>query len=168
MLVAAKNYEQELQSLARTTWYDEKYQYFWCGYYSDLNFHEDDFWHRDFAYIENGKVKGFFSYKMDRDARSITSFGLLSFFGPSVAFMNEVMKHIKWLFDAGIVDRMEFFAFESNPVMRSYQRMVKRFGGKPVGKLTRAMRLYDGKLHNSIIFEILREDYEEAMKRRKA
>ena len=160
MLAVAKNYEQELTKMIRNTWYDLNYQYFWSGACCDLDFPSEDYYKRSFAYIEDDEIKGYFAYSMDRSSKSIHHFGLMSFGGHSIKFMNEVIAHIEWLLNEKIVDRVEFFAYEDNPVMRSYKRMVKRFGGKQVGKLTNVSRLYDGKLHSSIIFEILREDYE--------
>lgn len=37
--------------------------------------------------------------------------------------------------------------------------MVYKFGGTRVGKFARQQRLYDRKLHNTIFYKMLREDY---------
>ena len=58
------------------------------------------------------------------------------------------------------IDRIDFFAYEDNPAIKGYDKIIKRFGGKRVCKLTRNQKLYDRKLHNTIFHEILREDYE--------
>ena len=44
-----------------------------------------------------------------------------------------------------------------SPACRLYDFYMKRCGGKQVGKLTRAW-YFDGKYHDSIIYELLAED----------
>ena len=116
--------------------------------------------------VDNDEVTGYFSYSIDNLSNTLYNMGLLSFEKPNYHFIKAVTNHIKWLFDEKIIDRIEFFAYEDNPAIRGYDKIAERFGGKRVGKFTRSQRLYDGKLHNSIMYEILREDYENAKRGR--
>ena len=44
--------------------------------------------------------------------------------------------------------------------------MAEKKKKKRAGKFTRSQKLYDGKLHNTIMYEVLREDYENAKRGR--
>ena len=56
-------------------------------------------------------------------------------------------------------NRVEWWAYEDNPAIRGYDAFIKRCGGRRAGYLRQNIKLMDGKIHNSIIYEILREDY---------
>ena len=133
---------------------------------NEPTFEESNIYTRQFAFVEGEEITGYFSYSLDNLSKSLYNMGLLSFERPNYAFIKEVIKHIEWLFDEKIIDRMDFFAYEDNPAIRGYDKMVEKFGGRRVGKFTKSQRLYDGKLHNTILYEILREDYENAKRGR--
>ena len=57
-----------------------------------------------------------------------------------------------------VAQRAEFFVYADNPVLRLYQRLIKCYGGRQVGYLTRSS-YFDGKYHDAIIFEILKEEF---------
>ena len=166
MLVPAQLYKEELRNKIISTWYNLEYQYYWQSYNNEPTFEENNIYSRQFAFIEDKEITGYFSYSLDNSSNSLYNMGLLSFERPNYAFIKEVIKHIEWLFDEKIIDRMDFFAYEDNPAIRGYDKMVEKFGGRRVGKFTKSQRLYDGKLHNTIFYEILREDYENAKRGR--
>ena len=94
MLVAAQIYREELQKKLQATWYDMKYQYFWQGGCEDIEIPNNNYWKKQFVFLDKG-----------------------------------------------------------------YKKLIKKFGGKQVGKLTQNTRLLDGKLHDTVFYEIFREDY---------
>lgn len=157
MLVAAQLYREELQQKLRATWYDLKYQYFWQGGCNDIDVPTDNFWKKQFVFLDKeGKVTGYFSYNYCAETRSLNNFGLISFVDHNPRFIQEVVKHLENAFSQGYINRIEFFAYEDGPANQGYQKLVKRFGGKQVGKLTKNTRLLDGKLHDTVFYEIFR------------
>ena len=160
MLVPAQLYREELKKRIISTWYNLEYQYYWQSYNNGPDFEDNNIYTRQFAFLSNDKITGYFSYSLDNSSKSLYNMGILSFEKVNYKFIKAVLAHIKWLFDERIIDRIEFFAYEDNPAIKGYDKIIKRFGGKRVGKLTRSQKLYDGKLHNTILYEILREDYE--------
>lgn len=166
MLVPAQLYKEELKKKIISTWYNLEYQYYWQSYNNEPTFEDNNIYNRQFAFVEDEKITGYFSYSIDNSSKSLYNMGLLSFDKPNYKFIKAILTHIKWLFDEKIIDRIEFFAYEDNPAIKGYDKILERFGGKRVGKLTRSQKLYDGKLHNTILYEILREDYESASLRR--
>lgn len=54
-----------------------------------------------------------------------------------------------------------------NPSIRGYRNLCKRFGGKEIGQLHQNIKLMDGKLHDTTIFEIMKKDYIKSKERNK-
>ena len=55
--------------------------------------------------------------------------------------------------------KMEFCAFSDNLVIKHYYKFIDKFGGREVGILKQTGMLMDGKLHDSVMFELFRDDY---------
>lgn len=157
MLVAAQLYKEELHQKLRATWYDIKYQYFWQGSCNDIEFPPENYWKKQFAFLDkDGQVTGYFSYNYCAETRSLNNFGLISFIDYNPRFIQAVIEHLENVLSQGYINRIEFFAYEDGPANQGYQKLVKRFGGRQVGKLTKCSRLLDGKLHNTVFYEIFR------------
>ena len=77
-----------------------------------------------------------------------------------ILLMQFVWMHIKDLVGKGVEISVlaEFFVYADNPVLRIYQRFIKCYGGRQVGYLARSS-YFDGKYHDAIIFEILKEEF---------
>lgn len=161
MLKPAQLYKEKLQQKYIERWYDLSAQYYVSAtersaldipdspenkcYFACVN-HRDD-------------VVGYFSYMIDWQAHSVERIGLISFTtAVNVLLINDVIKHIKSLFENNGVRRVEFAAYEDNPAMRGYEKLVARFGGRKVGTYHQCCMLLDGKLHDLSVFEILIDD----------
>ena len=84
---------------------------------------------------------------------------MISFIDYNPRFIQSVIKYLENILSQGYINRIEFFAYEDGPANKGYKKLVKKFGGKQVGKLTKNSRLLDGKLHDTVFYEVLREDY---------
>lgn len=62
---------------------------------------------------------------------------------------------------------MEWNCCVNNPAVRGYRNLCKRFGGREVGQLHQTIKLMDGKIYDTIIFEVIREDYIKSKERKK-
>jgi hypothetical protein len=95
MLVPAQMYKEELKIKIISTWYKIEYQYYWQGYNNEPNFDDNNIYNRQFAFIENGNITGYFSYSLDNSSKTIYNIGLLSFERPNCIFIKNVISHIK-------------------------------------------------------------------------
>lgn len=108
---------------------------------------------------KNNNIIGYFSYHYDRAIHSIFPIGLLSFDKGNVIFIKDVVNHINYLFKKCNLNRIGWHAYTDNPAIKGYRKFIKRHGGIEVGPLHQSNLLLDGKLHDYVIFEILRENY---------
>lgn len=114
---------------------------------------------RDFVSLnEKGEVIGFISYFYNDVNMSASQFGAISFDTGNPIFVQDLLQVIGDIFFKFHLNRIEFWCFEDNPATRGYRAFIKRFGGKEVAHLRQTCRLMDGRMHDSVIFEILYED----------
>ena len=159
MIKPAQLYTEELKRLYCETWYDPKYIY----YHSDigtqeLQFSDNNYERHSFAILENNEVVGYISYRLNWAAKVTYNFGIISF-KQSLVFGKDLMKIIDDIFMKYKMNKMEFFAFSDNPVIKHYYNFINRFGGREVGILKESVLLMDGKLHDSVMFELFAKDY---------
>ena len=143
MIKPAQLYTEELKSLHCETWYDPKYIY----YHSDigtqeLQFSDNNYERHSFAILENNEVVGYISYRVNWASKVAYNFGII----------DDIFMKYK-------MNKMEFFAFSDNPVIKHYYNFINRFGGREVGILKESTLLMDGKLHDSVMFELFAKDY---------
>jgi len=158
MLVPAQLYEEEIQTGLIACWYQPKYSYYFSGEYNHFELADNGYWRRDYAHINSeGECDGYFGYAFNETDKSMRNFGLVSFAENGSALVADVKEHMKEMLGS-IAQRAEFFVYADNPVLRIYQRFIKCYGGRQVGCLTRSS-YFDGKYHDAIIFEILKEEF---------
>lgn len=156
MLYPAQLYKEELKRKLIACWYDPKYKYYFSGDHHEFTTPDNTDWRQDFVHLDpNGEVDGFFSYNYNDGSKAMTNFGLISFAENGSALFRDARDRIIEMFRNG-AQRCEFWAFADNPICKSYKRIVRRYGGKQVGYLTRSA-YFDGAYHDVIFFEILRE-----------
>ena len=169
MLVNAKLYEDELKQKDYLTWYDTKYQYVnGTPGTRDLSPQDNTFNTHEFVSIdEDGEVLGFICYEIDWAAKSTCGFCAISYTpGGSTTFARDLYQAIDDIFCKYGYYRMDWHCWADNPAIKGYRKFCKKFGGREVGTLRRKGRLLDGHLHDSVIFELLQEDYIEKKAKR--
>lgn len=155
--VPAQLHEEEIKRKLIACWYDPKYIYYFGGNYRVNQIGDNADWRRDYALVDkDGNVSGYFSYNYDECSKSMHNFGLIDFSGNGQELVRQALEHIRGMFEKG-AQRLEIMCFGDSPACRLYDFYMKRCGGRQVGKLTRAW-YFDGKYHDSIIYELLAEN----------
>lgn len=160
MLRTAQNYEEQLRILYRETWYDEKYKYYYASP-STRDFSLPDNNYTSHCYVsvdKDNNVLGYIGYSVDRDSLAVHSFGILSF-GFSLTFARDLQQAIDDIFYKFNFNKIEFNVIHGNPAERAYRSFIKKYGGSEVGTYHKCVKLIDGLLYDSVMFELFREDY---------
>lgn len=159
MLRPAQLYKDELLKKHYEQWYKPETSYYSGSCNWGLRLEESDEYKRQFVSVDkNNNVIGYIAYNVDFLTRSASCFGMISYSKGNLDFVKDLYKVIKDLFMMEKFNRVEWWCFTDNPAVRGYKNFCKRFGGKIVGTLHNTCMFSDGSLHDSYIFEILRED----------
>lgn len=159
MLAPAQLYKEELNEKMIEGWYDIDNMYYHGGpasYSIDLPDNNSEC--HSFLSLSNDKVTGYISYDVDYQVMSADNFGFISFYKGNITFIKDTYQLIKDLFYRYNFNRVAWYCYADNPAIRGYRNFIKEFGGRESAYLRQTSKLLDGKIHDSVIFEILRED----------
>lgn len=161
LLDNAIKYTEELKSKFIDTWYDEKYKYYHMGGWHREYIPVEDDWEgmRFVSLDKDNNVLGYIMYSLDRNISSAYDFGAINFSDDKLIFGMDLGKVIDNIFCKFNMQRMEFNVVCGNPIEKSYDKMVEKYGGRIVGTRKRAVKLLDNHIYDVKIYEILREDY---------
>lgn len=161
MLKPAQLYKEKLQEENIKSWYKPE-NIFWNGGtgsgYIDLPDNNYDC-HCFVSVDKKDSIIGYISYAVDWAAMSASQFGIISYRKESVEFARDVYQAICDLFEKYHMNRIEWYAYTDNPAIRGYRNFIKKHGGRECGYFRQMARLQDGKLHDSVQFEILAEEF---------
>lgn len=157
MLCPAQLYKQELKARFIECWYVPKYDYYFAGEFHEFEVPDSAHYRRDFVHLdEYGNVDGYFMYRYNECDRSMNELALVSFAPNGIPLIRDVKHHILDMFKKG-ARRLEFWAFADNDARKLYDRFIKSYGGNIAGRL-RQTCYFNGEYHDSICYEILKED----------
>lgn len=161
MLKPALLHRDQLLDKEALCMFDLEYQYYssWAGF--TLTDIKNDNWevHQFVSVDKDNNIIGYIVYSIDHNTLSAHSFGIISFDRGNLIFMKDVYQVIYDIFFKYNLNRLEWFCYADNPAVRGYRNFIKRVGGKECGYKTRNVMLIDHKLHDTVEFEILKEDF---------
>ncbi len=161
MLRPAQLYEEKLREENIKSWYRPENIY-WNGGAGDNIPELPDSNHdsHDFVSVnKDGSIIGYISYAVDWTAMSADRCGIISFRKNSLEFAKDLYKVICDLFEVYHMNRVSWSAYADNPAVRGYRNFIKKHGGRECGYYRQRARLQDGKLHDSVSFEILATEF---------
>lgn len=161
MLKSAQNYINQIHDKYSAHMYDIDYQWYFGYRGTELPGIEDHTYNNwRFASVdENDNVIGYISYSLNQSANGCTNFAAMSFDRGNLEFVRDIKQSIDDIFLKYNFDRLDFSCISGNPVLRNYRHFVAKHGGREVGTYRKCSKLLDGKLYDSVLFEILKEDY---------
>lgn len=161
MLDVALKYKDELQNLFIDTFHKEKYKFYhYNSYYEVFNLKEDTWNAHEFVSVDKqGNVIGFISYEVNRVATSVCGLGIINFSDNKLTFGIDVIQAIRDIFEKYNFRKISFCVVIGNPIEKTYDKLVKKYGGRIVGIEKEHTVLYDHKFYDVKRYEILREDY---------
>jgi hypothetical protein len=62
---------------------------------------------------------------------------------------------------------MRFGVIVGNPIEKTYDKLIEKYGGKICGYAKEDIKLFDGKLYDLKNYEIMREDYIKAKEKKR-
>ena len=161
MLKPAQLYTDRLREEILKTWYRPENIY-WNGSYWDslVDIPEVNASKHCFASVDRqDRLIGYICYAVDWAAMSADGFGIISFDKGNMEFIKDVCEAVSDIFTKYHMNRISWFCYADNPAIRGYRNFIRRHGGRVCGHYRQYARLQDGKLHDSVMFEILADEY---------
>lgn len=161
MLELAKKYEDQISEALCNTWYDDKYKYFHCSsFHESFKLPDNDWDGRNFVSVDkNDNLIGYFCYELYRPTNMTCGFGAINFTDNKATFGKDLLTVIDDIFCKFNHQKLEFAVIVGNPIEKSYDKIVSKYGGSIVGVRHRHITLYDNQYYDDKLYEILREDY---------
>lgn len=160
MLDAAIKYVDELKDKMLDTWFNEKYKYWnFNMYYSDIEISNETWREHQFVSIRDDEIIGYICYEVNRESNSCMGLGVINFSDDKMTFGRDLKQAITDIFEKFQFNKLKFSVVVGNPVEKSYDRMIRRYGGRIVGIFRQDTRLIDGNLYDVKQYEILRNEY---------
>ena len=96
---------------------------------------------------------------MNRQTYSCYAVGIINFSEYKTIFGLDVGQALIDLFVKFKFNKLKFSVIVGNPIAKSYDKMIQKYGGRIVGIYEKETRLIDGEYYDEKIYEILRENY---------
>lgn len=161
MLRPAQLYKEKLQEEIIKTWYQPE-NIFWNGGTGDsqIVIHDNNYDCHQFVSVDkDDNVIGYIAYAVDWAVMSCDQFAIISFKRGSVEFARDIYIAVCNIFEVYHMNRISWYAYADNPAVRGYRNFIRDHGGRECGYYREAAKLLDGKLHDSVCFEILAKEF---------
>lgn len=163
MLVNAFNYEDEILKAIEARRYDPRYKYYFQRTVNRFSIRQNNSNEMMLVSVSEQPtglvLHGYISYMFDVASNKVFNYGAISFDIGSPTFARDIGQSIVDIFEKYGFNGLDFFCIADNPVIKAYRKLIARVGGREVGTFRAESMQIDGKLHDSVMFEIMSDDY---------
>lgn len=160
MLEPAIKYRDQLEKLQYNIWFNDKYKYWNCDtYYQSMQIDTDTWNRHQFVSVYNDEVIGYISYNVSRSDNNAYSLSIINFSDNTVIFGVDLSRALKDIFEKYRFRKLNFTVVVGNPIEKSYDKMIKKYGGRIVGIHKDDVKLINGEYYDRKLYEILASEY---------
>ena len=160
MLEPAIKYKDQLEKLQYNIWFNDKYKYYnYNTYYNSMQI-DDNTWNRhQFVSVFNDEVIGYIAYDISRNDNSVDGLRIINFSDNKAVFGVDLGKALRDIFEKYKFRKLNFNVLIGNPIEKSYDKMIKKYGGRIVGTCKEDIKLSDGQYYDRKLYEIFASEY---------
>lgn len=161
MIDVANKYVDELKKKFFDTWGKEKYKYWQINGYDKgcPDVPETNYGEAHFVILNNDDIIGYVSYNINRQTRCVWGFEAVNFSDNRILFGLSMFRILKNIFEKDGFNKINFNVAVGNPIEKSYDKFIEKYGGRIVGYYKDDIILSDGTLCDYKLYEIMRVDY---------
>ena len=167
MLEYSFGHEQEITKQFQKIAYDEHWKYYWGSGQPQVLPYEVSKDSNCISMVSigtNGEILGLLEYWTDDAIRSVSNLCATNFSKkPSVVFSRDFHKFWTDAFVIRKLNKINWYVIAGNPIEKSYNKLVKRYGGRIVGTFEDDVLTYDGQLLPKKFYELTRESFEKTV-----
>lgn len=169
MLDLALNHVEELKSLFRKIWFDDKYKFYnFDMYYADVEICTNTWESHQFVSVDGeGNVIGYIGYTINRQTLNANNLEIINFTDDIYTFGSDMKKAFKDIFEKFRLHKLSFSVVVGNPIESQYDRLIEKYGGRIVGIQKAQTKLIDNKYYDVKLYEILADQHYNAKALRK-
>lgn len=157
--------EDLVQTMINKCWFNEYYKYFNQGWNEVEKIEEStEKTHQFVSVNKNGQLCGIIFYHIDRRTNSVCGLNAASFRADKLTFAKDLRQAIDDIFCKFNFRKLCFGVVIGNPVERTYDRFIERYGGRIAALYKEDTLLQDGTLADIKVYELFKTEY---MKHRK-
>ena len=162
MLKPAVMYEKQLYERSLKCIYNPRYMYYFSGAGQEgIRLPNEQKFGRYLVSVDKDEnVLGYIGYALDYETMTADQWGIICFEeNGSIEFAKDVYQAISDCFTKYGFERVAWCCYADNPALRGYKNFIKRYGGRISGYFRKCVRLMDGKLLDSVSFEIMKDEF---------
>jgi hypothetical protein len=160
MLDFSIKYKERLQGKYIDIWYKEKYKYFFNSACQIFGIDEHTWDTHDFVSLDkDGNIIGNIYYSVNRNTLNAERLCAVNFTDDIYTFGKDLLQVLRDIFEKFNFNKLSFCVVIGNPIEKSYDKLVQKYGGRIVGIKRKEFKLFDNKYYDCKQYEILREDY---------
>lgn len=160
MLEPAIKYKDQLEKLQYDIWFVDKYKYWNCStYYNTLEIAPDTWNKHQFVSVKDGIVLGYISYSISRADNNVHSLSVINFSNNKIIFGRDLRQALTDIFEKYKFEKINFTVVVGNPIEKTYDKMIKKYGGRIVGTYKKDVKLIDGEYYDRKLYELSAEGY---------
>lgn len=161
MLDIALNHVEELKKKFAATWFDEKYKFYnYDTYYSDFEVSSETWDNHQFVSLDKeGNILGYIGYSINRQTYNCYALGIINFSDNKIVFGMDVGYALTDIFEKFKFNKLRFSVIIGNPIEKTYDKIIQKYGGRIVGVYEKETKLIDGEYYDEKIYEITLNNY---------
>lgn len=160
MLDNAQKYRDVLRLKVADTIYDLKYMFYHEGWSDEYNPSDNNWNQHEFVSLSpDNEVIGYIKYNISRNDYSVSGISAINFGNDKITFGRDLVQVIDEIFTKYHFRKLSFSVYVGNPIEKTYDRLVEKYGGRIVGVKKEHTRLLDGSLYDLKMYEIFQRDY---------
>ncbi|WP_341877608.1 hypothetical protein [Defluviitalea saccharophila] len=159
MLKPAQLYTNELKKKFWEIAFEDKYMFVNDGYSEDYQPSNNTWNEHEFVSISDiGELLGYIRYNVNQRSEVVSGLCAINF-SNSIIYARDLFKAIDDVFRKYKYRKLKFGVFIGNPVEKTYDKLINKYGGRIIGISKADAKLLDGEWHDYKYYEIFREDY---------
>lgn len=161
MLDVAIKHKDRLTERFRETWFQDKYKYWnYANYFEEMPIADSTWVEHQFVSLDSdGELIGYIGYKIDRSNDFVYALNIINFTDNKAVFGMDAGQVLRNIFEKFHFRKLFFSVVIGNPIEKTYDKMIERYGGEIVGVHKEHVRLIDGKFYDEKLYEILEKNY---------
>jgi len=163
MLKLANLYVEKIQiKYQKIVIFNNKYKYYNYFPYWDYNINiAKDSWNciEMVSVDNNDHIIGLLKAEINRGSDKVSSLGIINFLEINYIFSKDLRQFIHDLFIKFNFRKIEFSVIVGNPIEKTYDKYINKYGGNIVGITHKSIKLQDNKYYDIKYYEIFREEY---------